>query len=234
MSFVCLSPAHVLGDEVRQDESSPEEDTRVREALNAVEFPNKADKLVLTLPGGGISAPGVGRDPEMAVVGPFVAVISGSLHNYAYLVRKYCLEDLSLPAAISLEAIRERTPIREAALVCKLYERLGTGMLTKLRGKFAFCLYDSSTMRVLAARDPSGDVGLVQGRSAENMLFLACGESRPAGSHSCREIGAGQFVYGWGEDPKKYASPLQEVEKHATQVRHGMMMMMWYVGQWGM
>lgn len=216
MAFVCMSPADLLRDDVPLDAAQHPADDIVQDALNAIDMGAK-DKLVLCLPGGGIAAPGVGRNPEMAVVGPFVAVLSGSLQNYAYLVRKYCLEDLALPPAISLEAIRERTPIREAALVCKLYERLGTGMLTKLRGKFAFCLYDSSTRRVLAARDPSGEVPLCQGRADKDLLFLACGEARPQGAHRTADIAPGQFVYGWGADPKKYANPAEEVEKHATQ-----------------
>ncbi|GMH43140.1 hypothetical protein BSKO_11062 [Bryopsis sp. KO-2023] len=215
MAFVCISPAAILDDEVAGDESISKTVDDVRAQLNNVEFDGK-DKLVLCLPGGGIVAPGIGRNPEMAVVGPFVAVLSGALQNYAYLVRKYCLEDLSLPSTISLEAIRERTPIREAALVCKLYERLGTGMLTKLRGKFAFALFDSSTMRVLAARDPSGEVPLVQGEM-EGFVFLASGPSRPEGVKDVKDIEAGQFIYGWGSTAKKYANPLDEVEKTANQ-----------------
>lgn len=91
------------------------------------------------------------EDVGVPLVGSFIAVLCGSLSNYAYLVMKYCLEELGLPSTVSLKAVRETNPIREAALLCKLYDWLGTGMLTKLRGKFAFCNYDLTYKRALAA-----------------------------------------------------------------------------------
>lgn len=181
MAFICLSHKQLVsnsGQEELDEETKGKYSEEVQKALNGIEAGN-ADKLVLCLKGGGIAARGVGRCPEMAVEGAYIAVLSGNLQNYAYLVRKYCLEELSLPSQISLESIRELTPVREAALLCKLYERLGTGLLTKLRGKFAFCLFDSRSLRVLAARDCSGAVPLVSGETDDGFVFVASGDTIP-------------------------------------------------------
>lgn len=216
MSFVCLSPSKFLDGDKADSVSRGESKEEVQVALNELDF-GGAEKLVLALPGGGIAARGSGGCPEMAVEGCFIAVLSGSLQNYAYLVRKYCLEELSLPTTISLEAIRDLTPVRETALLCKLYERLGTGMLTKLRGKFAFCLFDSSTMKVLAARDSSGAVPLVIGETTDGFLFVASGDILPKEASNMTEIGPGQYLYGWRTEPVKYANPQEVVDKSAAE-----------------
>ena len=216
MAFVCLSPTRFVDNDKSDAVARGESKEEVQVALNELDF-GGVDKLVLCLPGGGIAARGFGRCPEMAVEGCFIAVLSGSLQNYAYLVRKYCLEELSLPTTISLEAIRDLTPVRETALLCKLYERLGTGMLTKLRGKFAFCLFDSSTMKVLAARDSSGSVPLVAGETSNGFLFVASGETLPRDVQDVKEIDPGQFIYGWRTSAVKYANPLDVVEKSAAE-----------------
>lgn len=216
MAFVCLSPSRFVDGDLNDTVARGESKEEVQTALNELDF-GGVDKLVLCLPGGGIAARGFGRCPEMAVEGCFIAVLSGSLQNYAYLVRKYCLEELSLPTTISLEAIRDLTPVRETALLCKLYERLGTGMLTKLRGKFSFCLFDSSTMKVLAARDSSGAVPLATGETENGFLFVVSGDTLPRDAKNIVEIEPGQYVYGWRTAPAKYANRQDVVERSAAE-----------------
>lgn len=46
--------------------------------------------------------------------------------------------------------------------------------------------------RVLAARDPSGAVPLVEGRTAGGSLIIACGTFLPAGVHTMTEIQPGK------------------------------------------
>ena len=53
------------------------------------------------------------------LLGPLLAVLSGTVQNYAYLVRKYCVEELGIPRNVSLEDLRQTTPIRDAALLCR-------------------------------------------------------------------------------------------------------------------
>eukprot|EP00210_Caulerpa_lentillifera_P008871 g8463.t1 len=217
MTFVCLSPSRFICDVVNKTVVTSEESTtEIQTALNELVF-DGVDKLALVLPGGGIAARGNGRSPELAVEGAFIAVLSGTLQNYAYLVRKYCLEELSLPTTISLEAIRDLTPIREAALICKLYERLGTGLLTKLRGKFSLCLFDSTSGKVLAARDSSGAVPLLTGETENGFLFVATGEVLPKGVKNATRIEPGQYMYGWQTPLLKHANPLNVVEKSAAE-----------------
>lgn len=227
MAFVCLcrkrrpDVATVEG-LVRSDDDRETES--LRSALNDVDFEDEEPrKLVVCLPGGGVAASGLGAPPsaaEVSVVGPLLAVLNGSLANYAYLVRKFCLAELGLPAGISLEAVRERTPIRESALLAKLYERLGTGMLTKLRGGFAFCIYDSAIGRVLAARDPTGTVDLSAGSTRDGSVFVASGGPMPCEPAAVEIVPPGHYMYGFGDEdgggPQRYCSPQMEVDAFAA------------------
>ena len=65
-------------------------------------------------------------------------------------------------------------------------------MLGRLNGHFAFCLYDSKQARVLAARDPSGEIPLVEGRTPAGSLIIACGTFMPEGAYDIVEIGPGE------------------------------------------
>ena len=197
MAFVCLCRPDTLDLEPCTDSSTDD----VRRALQELDCEDPG-KLVICLDGGGIAASRLGKTPELVVVGTFITVLCGSLSNYAYLVRKFCLEELGLPSTVSLEAVRERTPIRETALLCKLYDRLGTGMLTKLRGKFTFCVYDSMYKRAFAAWDTSEAVSLVCGRTDDGFNFVASGEYRPPGAVKVSEIGPGRYVYSLGAEQK--------------------------------
>lgn len=214
-SFLCLCPPKAIelhGSNVIRRTENVE---RIRTSLESVDFGGKR-KIVICLPGGGVAAEGTGSCPEVAVEGPLIAVLSGTIQNYAYLVRKYFVDELGLPRSVSLETIRQTTPIRDAALVCKLYERIGTGMLAKFRGRYAFCLYDSNTVRVLAARDPTGSVGLVQGQTEGGDLFVASGEVRPAGVKNVVDIQPGRYKYGWRASPRKFAAPQTMVDDRAA------------------
>lgn len=216
-SFLCL--CLYKGIKVRDDVEGlvprykDEQETRQR--LDEADLGGDS-KMVLTLPGGGIAARGLGLDPELAMEGPLLAVVSGTITNYAYLIRKYFVEELGYARNVSLESIRQATPIRDAALLCRLYDLLGTGMLPKLRGPFCFCLYDSSTMRVLAARDPTCTEVLLEGITKEGDLFIASGGYKPEGASSAVEILPGRFKYGWRAPARKYANPQQLVDTSAA------------------
>lgn len=214
-SFLCLCPPKAVKlcdcNLIRRSHNVE----HIRTSLESVDFGGKR-KIVICLPGGGVAAEGTGSCPEVAVEGPLIAVLSGTIHNYAYLVRKYFVEEVGLPRNVSLETIRQTTPIRDAAVLCKLYSRIGTSMLTKLRGRFAFCLYDSDTVRVLAARDPTGSVGLVEGQTEEGDLFVASGAVRPEGVKSVAEIQPGKYKYGWRASSRKFASPQDLVDDRAA------------------
>ncbi|CAD7704418.1 unnamed protein product [Ostreobium quekettii] len=218
-SFLCLCPpkAIELGGSGRA--SRPDHRDRIRSALEGLDFGGRT-KTVICMPGGGLAVEGAGCCPEVAVVGPLMAVLSGTIQNYAYLVRKYFVEEVGMGRGVSLEDLRQTTPIRDAALLCRLYQRLGTDMLAKLRGRFAFCLYDSSTVRVLAARDASGAVGLVQGTTSSGDLFVASGEILPPLTAKVAEIQPGMYKYGWRAPPRKYADRHELIESKAAAASH--------------
>eukprot|EP00803_Ostreobium_quekettii_P002228 evm.model.scf_3071.2 EVM.evm.TU.scf_3071.2 scf_3071:13670-15585(-) len=210
---LCPPKAIELGPSSRP--GRPDSRDRVRSELEALDFGGR-EKMVICLPGGGLAAEGTGCCPEVACAGHLLAVLSGAIQNYAYLVRKYVVEELGLPRNVSLEDLRQTTPIRDAALLCRLYELLGTSMVAKLRGKFAFCLYDSKTVRVLAARDASGAVSLIHGTTADGDLFVASGDVRPPAVDWIAEIGAGEYKYGWRAAPRRFANPSDVVEGRAA------------------
>lgn len=214
-SFLCLCPPKKIESDGSSRGRRPENAGEVRAPLEALDFGGKM-KTIVCLPGGGIAVEGTGSRPEVVVVGPIMAVLSGAIQNYAYLVRKYLLGELGLPKSASLEAIRQSSPVSDATLLCKLYQQMGTGMLAKLRGRFGFCLYDSTTVKVLAARDPTGAVGLVQGQTKEGALFIASGSVRPEGALNVVDIQPGKYKYGWHAAPRKFATPLVAMENRAA------------------
>lgn len=216
--FLCLCPYKALAavdNAEKRSVSRYEREQEIRSRLNEADLGGDS-KMVLTLPGGGIAVRGLGLEPEVAMEGPLLVVLSGTITNYAYLIRKYFVEELGYARNVSLESIRQATPIRDAALLCRLYERLGTGMLPKLRGPFCFCLYDSTSVRVLAARDPTCSEPLVEGITKEGDLFVASGGYKPKGATSVVEILPGRFKYGWRAPPRKYANPQNLVNTSAA------------------
>lgn len=215
MAFVCVCPEKSL--ELGEDEKlhRAHKEHFITKTLESAVFGQAGTKVLKCLPGGGVAVERTGHSARIAVEGPFIAAITGSLMNYGYLVKKYLHDELHLPATVTLEAIKERMPITEAALLCRLYGQLGTGMLSKLRGHFSLVLYDSTTVRVLAARDPSGAVPLWQGQLEDNTLFVTSGSFHPSGEHDLVEIRPGHYKYGWRAAPRKYTNPETEVKSHA-------------------
>ena len=126
-------------------------------SLNALEF-NKSSSA---LDGGGVAisvGPGVQAFTNNELIVSFV----GHLTNVDYLAWRLFSDEGRrgdrVPSA--LEAARHLVGGRcyEAELVCHLYKAFGTKALPKLRGKFAFVVFDSLSVRVFAARDISGRV----------------------------------------------------------------------------
>nr|AML77242.1 putative LOV domain-containing protein [Codium fragile] len=220
MAFVLICPEKSLQlgtDEVLHREGNEQ---FIAEFLAAAQLGGPSSRKVMaSLPGGGIAVDAQGALPKIAQEGPFVCAITGSIQNYAYLVKKYLQEELGLPANVTLEAIKERSPITETVLLCKMYSLLGTGMLSKLRGHFSFCLYDSITVRVLAARDPSGAVPLYESHLDNGALIMTSSKAL-VGNLECSpivEIQPGNYKYGWRAPARKYTNP-ETVVKSTAQV----------------
>lgn len=168
------------------------------------------------LPGGGIASTG---RVSFATEGDVLTALSGDLTNYPYLVKKYCGDDDDCQsiAMRGLNALNECRPISPATLLCRLYSRLGAGMLAKLRGTFALVCYDSNLVRVMAARDPSGSVDLVHGRcSSSGSLVVASGLDLPD-VWEFETIKPGHYKYGWYSDQVKYANDSEAVSREVSE-----------------
>lgn len=218
MAFLCVCPEKSLefGADEKLHRSAKEQ--FIRGVLESVNLGSE-NKAILTLPGGGVAvqhndaAPKIAIDPSSSTLG----VLTGSIQNYSYLVKKYLQLELHLPQNVTLEAIKERMPVTEAELLCKMYSQMGTGMISKLRGHFSFCIYDATTVRVLAARDCSGSVPLVQGKLSDNSLFIASGDAYPGDACELEDIPAGHYKYGWHAHAMKFANPESEARHSAEQ-----------------
>jgi hypothetical protein len=70
-------------------------------------------------------------------------------------------------------------------------------------------------VRVLAARDPRGDIKLWQGRADNGSLVIGSGEYVPQGVNSLVQILPGYFKYGWMSSPQKYAVGVADIQQGA-------------------
>lgn len=214
--FVCLCPPKSVdigadGHVVRGDSRSS-----LQQELEAL--PVGTSACYAHLPGGAFAfSPAVAQDHSAATVGEVMTVFRGRLENYAYLVKKYCANDLDCKSVAwkGLNEIKAAAPVSAASLLCRLYQLLGKEMVAKLRGEFAFVTYDSHLVRVLAARDPSGKIELVHGRCSNGMLVVASGVALPSGSE-VYAMSPGFFKYGWYSKSLKYANELQTVQRGAS------------------
>lgn len=170
------------------------------------------------LPGGGLAIDRArGHGISVAVDTSAMVAFNGTLSNHRYLLDKYCVDtrrtnskdDLEAAAVLSegngeshLSAACQH--LSEADVIMKLYHQMGTTMLPILRGEFSFCVFDSETVRVLAARDPHGGTKLTQARAADGSLVIASGDVFPKGCTRLEEVPRGHFKYGWSAPIQRY------------------------------
>jgi hypothetical protein len=64
------------------------------------------------------------------------------------------------------------------------------------RARIAPALQPTTQARVLAARDHSGAVPLLEGRTAAGSLLIACGTYLPGGCYQMVEVEPGHFKFG--------------------------------------
>eukprot|EP00775_Hariotina_reticulata_P010545 gene10545-10705_t len=141
------------------------------------------------LPGGAVRAINPNSSMTLAQQAECIAVFKGNLSNKAELA----MQLVGCPPHLS-----------EAQLLLQLYAAYGLDMLPRLHGKFAFCLYDSKQARVFAARDHSGEIPLLEGRTAAGSLIIACGTFMPEGVTQLVDIGPGEYKYGWHALPRTF------------------------------
>src|SRR3954462_11165252 len=111
--------------------------------------------------GPSIGARAGGHQPMSNEDGTIVVVFNGELYNFP-----------SLHDEIVAKGHRFKTRCDTEALV-HLYEEYGEGMVARLRGMFAFAIWDRPRRRLLVARDHFGQKPLFYTESAGQVTFAS-------------------------------------------------------------
>lgn len=136
------------------------------------------------------------NQPMTFANGRYVLVFNGEIYNYRQLKTE-------------LEGHGERFhTTSDSEVILALYQREGEAMLPRLRGMFAFAIWDTQTRELFLARDPYGIKPLYYAQTSDGVLFasqvkalLASGlvpaEMEPAGL-------AGFYL--WGSVPEPWTT----------------------------
>lgn len=114
-----------------------------------------------------------GRQPLRNADGSLWLVCNGEIYNYA-----------SLRQELELDGYRFLTH-SDCEVIIGLYERLGERLLARLRGMFAFALWDAKRGRLLMARDHLG----------QKPLYYAYDDPRNGGSPPFLSADGGDFAF---------------------------------------
>jgi asparagine synthase (glutamine-hydrolysing) len=109
------------------------------------------------------------KQPMIADDGRHVIVFNGEIYNFRELRRS--LEG-------RCETFRTQS---DTEVLLKLYRHEGEAMLSRLRGMFAFAIWDRQTRSVFLARDPYGIKPLYMARGRH--VHRGCSGAGPEGSH---------------------------------------------------
>lgn len=206
--FMCVVPPKQLrvnnaGQAVRASANGA-----LDEALSALEF----QKSSQTVDGGGVAI-SVGPAIQAFTDNDVIVSFCGQLTNVDYLAwRLFSPEGrrgdriMQSPLEAASKLIGGRC--YEAELICHMYKTFGTKSLPKLRGQFSFACFDARSVRVFAARDPSGTYPLLFGRDDEGTVVVANFEAAKdiLSGGTMRAVPAGCFIYGHrGIAPQRYA-----------------------------
>ncbi|KAI8474961.1 MAG: hypothetical protein J3K34DRAFT_517811 [Monoraphidium minutum] len=198
--FICICPqkAVCLGADrhLHRDEHKEQLHAELNQTAEADASDPNVHNTYAFLSGGGVRAINPGPALTLAESENCFVICKGHLGNRPDLIERVGGAEAS----------------SDAELLRLMYAKYGVDMLGRLEGQFAFCLYDSKQARVLAARDPSGSFGLVEGRTPAGSLLICCGTFLPDGAHDVTKIHPGQYKYGWHALPRPYLmGPTQQV-----------------------
>ncbi|GBG60753.1 hypothetical protein CBR_g12491 [Chara braunii] len=198
------------------------------ETLTQLNNEHMSGEAALVMPGGGVMvdrrlgemphAPGlVLIRPIIYAVRDKVIAFTGYLSNVPEILKEFCQEKITYETKWGGLVRRQvKTPptwvvvgsrhTLEAELVLRMYEHLNPeNMLRFLRGRFAFALYDSTKMRLFAARDGSGSFPLYVGDDEDGGLYVINNlHISVAGVANFEEVAPGNFVLGVGKGLRQF------------------------------
>ncbi len=135
-----------------------------------------------------------GAQPMVSADGRNVVVFNGEIYNYR-----------ELRAELEAEGARFRSH-SDTEVLLQLYQRHGTAMLARLRGMFAFALWDGERGGLVLARDPYGIKPLYYADDGETLRVASQVKTLLAGGGietSPEPAGDAGFLL-WGHVPEPY------------------------------
>lgn len=136
------------------------------------------------------------NQPMTFASGRYVLVFNGEIYNYRQLKTE-------------LEAYGERFhTTSDSEVILALYQREGEAMLPRLRGMFAFAIWDTQTRELFLARDPYGIKPLYYAQTGDGLLFASQVKALLASGLVPSEIepaGLAGF-YLWGSVPEPWTT----------------------------
>jgi asparagine synthase (glutamine-hydrolysing) len=135
-----------------------------------------------------------GTQPMRSADGRYVVTFNGEIYNYP-----------ALRASLEREGVIFRSH-SDTEVLLHLYRRDGPAMVKKLRGMFAFALWDSHTRNLFLARDPHGIKPLYYADDGKTFRFASQVAALKAGGDvdlSADPAGAVGFLL-WGSVPEPF------------------------------
>ncbi|HBT61916.1 MAG TPA: asparagine synthase (glutamine-hydrolyzing), partial [Elusimicrobia bacterium] len=102
-----------------------------------------------------------GHQPISTVDGRYTIVFNGEIYNF-----------LELRAELEAQGCKFRTKT-DTEVILVLFERMGNACVTRLRGMFAFAIWDSARQRLFLARDRIGKKPLLYTRQPGFLAFAS-------------------------------------------------------------
>lgn len=154
------------------------------------------------------------NQPMVSIDGRYIIVFNGEIYNFRELRRELAAEGVAFRTTTDTEVL------------LALFAREGERMLPRLRGMFAFAIWDTQTRELFLARDPYGIKPLYYTRTKEGLLFASQVKALLASGlvSSERELAGLAGFYLWGSVPEPwtlYRDVFALPAGHFLRVRYG-------------
>lgn len=134
------------------------------------------------------------NQPMVSTDGRYAIVFNGEIYNFRELRRE-----------LEADGVAFRT-MSDTEVLLNLFAREGERMLPRLRGMFAFAIWDTQTRELFIARDPYGIKPLYYSRTKQGFVFASQVKALLASglvSLECEPAGLAGF-YLWGSVPEPW------------------------------